>query len=274
MVNKKKKMPAVKKSAVKSSSPNESEPKKTASAAPTGKLDLQACQDLYELAMVAIDDGEDEGFKRHMTAAINAGEKLLKESKTGQAGSDTTDDITEFVAESCYELGTFLQEKPADNDPEGANCAPAARPYLERAVDLYRGQADASQSFCRPAVVALSAVYAEQHLHSEDIQLCLEFIGRLTKHYNEWTPLQNDVLRALAVAYNNVNRLHDTEETYKKIVTICKTNYGDENEHTTEAEAELLEYLEDREFGLCECQMTPEQIAEMQKRLIETAAPK
>jgi tetratricopeptide (TPR) repeat protein len=262
MVDKKKRVPAAK--ASKASSANNQ----------AGKLSLQSCQDMYEKAMIDAENGRDKGFKRHMSQAITDGEKLLDLSKSGRQLDDTTDDITEFVAESCFELGTYVQENPDKDDPEGARCAALARPYLERAVELYRGHGDVSQSFCRPAVVALSAAYSELHQHEEDIHLCQEFVGRLTKQYNQWTPLQNDLLRSLAVAYNNLGRLDDAERTYKEIVSICKTNYGDQDERTAEAEAELLEYLEDKDYSLCECQMTPEQIEAVQKRLMETAAPK
>jgi tetratricopeptide (TPR) repeat protein len=236
---------------------------------PLPKRNLQACQDLYEKAMLEVEADRPEGFKRHMGQAILDGEKLLSQNKSGVKGEDSLDDINEFVAQCCYELGTYLLEEEGYGEGENAEddddlvekCAARAKPHLERSVELYRGQNDVSQSFCRPAVIALSTAYAVLHEHDKDIDLCEEFVARLTKQYNQWTPLQNDLLLALAGAFNLVGKMDDAEKIYKQIVSICKTNFGDDGDQTAEAEQELLDFLNDREFGLCACKMTPEQLA-------------
>jgi hypothetical protein len=234
---------------------------------PVQKRNLEACQDVYEQAMLEVEADRPEGFKRHMGKAIVDAEALLAETKGGHPGEETEEELAEFVAQCCFELGTYVLEDDHD-DADGTKCAKRAKPYLERSVDLYRGQADSSKSFCRPAVIALSTAYAMMHEHDEDIKLCEEFVSRLTKQYNQWTPMQNDVLMALAGAFNNVGRMEDAERIYREIVSICKTNYGEENERTVEAQAELDEFLQEKDFGVCECKLTKGQIAALNARML------
>jgi tetratricopeptide (TPR) repeat protein len=265
MVNKKKTLP----------------PAETTRSAKSAKLTLESCQDLREKAMISVDEGHWPGFKSNLIQAIKDAEGLISDSKNGQPGEDSIEDLNEFVASSCFEIGTFLleeddekeeeeeEEKEEKLDEDDTICAKQAMPYLERAIELFKAQSDVSQSFYRTTVVALSEAYDALHMHDNDIQLCSEYLERLTAQYNTSTPLQNEILVALAIALNSVGRMDEAERAYKQIVDVCKINFGDDHEQTEEAEADLLEFLEEKDFGVCHCQLTEQQIEELRQRADE-----
>jgi tetratricopeptide (TPR) repeat protein len=230
------------------------------------KATLQNCQDLYEKAMLDAEEDRWPGFKKHLNKAIKEAELLFAEVQNAPSGGDDIEEVKEFLAQSCFEMGTYVLEEDED-DLEGTRSATQAKPLLERAIELFKSQPDVSQSFYRPTVVALSEAYSILHLHDQDIAMCEEFLARLTKQYNVWTPLQNEVLEALGQAYNKVGRLEDAERVYKEIVSLCKLNFGDDNERTAEAEEELLEFLEERDFAVCECKRTKEETAKLGSQL-------
>jgi tetratricopeptide (TPR) repeat protein len=246
---------------------------KSKSVATQTKSRLEACQDLYEKAMLDAEEDRWSGFKDNLNQTIEDTESLLTDLQRGAETEGDIDETREFLAQSCFEIGTFLLEED-ENDLEGTVCATKAKPYLERALELYKCQADVAQSFCRPTVIALSDAYAILHLHEEDIILCLDIVARLKKQYTIWTPLQTDILVALAQAYNSVGRLNDAENVYKEIVALCKLNFGEHHEHTTDAEAELEQFDEEKGFGVCDCKLTKEQVEERNSRLLLAATPK
>jgi tetratricopeptide (TPR) repeat protein len=259
MVNKKKKAPPVK-----------TKPERAAQE--PQKPSLQACQDLYEKAMLDADENRWSGFKLHMIKANKAAESLLIDLQNDQSGEEEIVELKDFLAQCCFEIGTYLLEEDED-DGEGTKSATSAKPYLERAIGLYKSQPDAGQTLYRPTVIALSEAYATLHLHDQDIQLCEEFLAKLTNQYNMWTPLQNDVLVALGLAYNMVGRLQDAERAYKEIVALCKLNFGDNDERTSEAEGDLELFAEEKEFAVCECMVTKEQLEERRSRLLAKKQP-
>ena len=236
-------------------------------------LDFLLCKTLFETAMICLEEDRPKIFKKKMIEAIKDAEILLAslETKISQnngasnntenhadtAGSDELEEIKDFITTSCAEIGSFLLDEDVgdnDNDPDGTAPANRARPYLERALQLFRSQDDVCKSYFKQTVLDLSSIYATLHLHDEDINLCRDYLDRLTKKYNEWTPLQIEALASLALAYNNTRRLAEAEALYKQIVLLSKTNFGKDSEKSKEAEEDLMLFRQEKQALICPCQ--------------------
>ena len=219
-------------------------------------LDIEACRDLYEAAMLCGEEDDWPGFESKMFSAMVETIRLFDQQNKSKASDDDRAESQEFVGDCCYELGKFYLEADETYQLSGPSEASArkARPHLARALKFGESADKVTSAYFKPALLALSEVYATLHEHQLDIELCERNIAKMTERYNALTPLQNDLLVALAQAYNRVNRLDEAEEAYAKIVSICNDNFGAEAEISREAKLQLDEFLTDPKTMICSCQ--------------------
>lgn len=212
-------------------------------------LSLEQCQDLFEKAMIADEEGRAAEFEKHMTKAAAGGAALLKQQTKAKAETCDLEETKEFLGQCYFELGTFYMEQSDNSEDEvSVRNIEQARQYFSRALE-----SDISAAFYKSALLSLSELHAARHEHEQDIELCLDYVRKLTEKYNPLTPLQNDVLDALAQAYGSLNRQAEAEEIYKRIVSICRENFGAECERTKEAEEDLQEFMQNKEALVCSC---------------------
>jgi len=195
------------------------------------------------------------GFESKMFSAMVETIRLFDKQNKSQANKEDRAESQEFVGDCCYELGKFYLEADETYQLSGPSeeSARKARPHLSRALKFGESEDKVTAAYFKPALLALSEVYATLHEHQLDIELCERNITKMTERYNKLTPLQNDLLVALAQAYNRVNRLYEAEDAYEKIVAICKQNFGDDSEQTKEAEEDLAEFKTDKTALVCKC---------------------
>jgi|GEM_PF-5166221 len=217
---------------------------------------LEECRDTYEKAMLCGEEDDWSGFESNMTIALVETTRLLDNQKKAAADKADIAESREFLGDCCYELGSFYLEQDETYQAEGPSQASArkAAPHLRLALKFGEDEDKVTAAYYKPAVIALSESYTTLHQHDLDIELCRGTIAKMVARYNADTPLQNDILVALAQAFNRLNRLSEAEETYRRIVTICKENFGADSEQTRESEEDLQEYLESKVAKICDCQ--------------------
>ena len=235
-------------------------PRKKRVAPPPEKkiLDIEECRDLYEKAMLCSEEDDWPGFESKMFSALVETIRLFDKQNKAKANKEDRAESQEFVGDCCYELGKFYLEADETYQLSGPSqeSARKAKPHLSRALKFGESEDKVTAAYFKPALLALSEVYATLHEHQLDIELCERNIAKMTERYNALTPLQNDLLVALAQAYCRVNRLDEAEATYGKIVSICKQNFGADSEQTKEAEEDLAEFSADKTALICKCLST------------------